>query len=273
MTKYVSAGMFLIAFAFTLIMQSCGPQAPKVNPWDRIQTTNSFSVVSVVTVDHLIQYSKIEEGRGKKKKISYVKVADDEKRMSFGEMGKLGKGMSKGLKGYQDAAKDFEEGRDNAEIQNMVNLETHIDNLPANVESVMKQCGFEVMPFQNVFRLRDIRANNNKTKAILAKAKSDAILSLTGNVGYVKESKKMKGLGGLIKVDIGNVTNEATYTLIAEYNVNVRDKSGYIGSRGWLIETGISKVSKEGVPAFTEDDFKIIDTKLNEKLLTLLEKI
>ena len=71
MKKYVSSCVLIIGFVFSLLIQSCGPSAPKIDPWERLQTANSISVVSVVTDDRLIEYAAQEEGRGKKKTIKY----------------------------------------------------------------------------------------------------------------------------------------------------------------------------------------------------------
>ena len=72
-----------------------------------------------------------------------------------------------------------------------------------------------------------------KTKKLCGKANADIIMTFEGHIGVVKETKKMKGLGGLINLDIGASTGHADYTLIGRYYLRVADAEGFIGKRSF----------------------------------------
>ncbi|MBH30666.1 MAG: hypothetical protein CMG71_01590 [Candidatus Marinimicrobia bacterium] len=252
--------------------------APAVNPWDRFESAQSISVYSVKVDNELTHYKEVWTGRGKSKTVSYEKVVANPDEVNFGlsELGTFAKGIkstveNKNLGAVVGAGKGLMDDKANAIASNESNLSHFSDNFSDYVSYAVKDGGFDPKVADGVSRWIDVKGN--KVGKLVEKTNSDALITVQGHAGYVKVSTKVKGLGGLVKIDVGATTGDATYTFVGVFWLKVADKEGVIGSQKMWIDTGIKKKSDKGYPpVFTKGDYDVLVEKLQNQLSSFLSE-
>jgi len=239
------------------------------NSWERLDTAQSIAVVAVYTDSLIVAYKKNDKGN------NVIDPEGHKAQVGLSEMAALGKGLFQkgGLTKGMEAAKNVVDERISRGTTLKNNLKTYSEKVHDIVLYAVKNSGYENRRFSNIdddwISLVKLK---RKTKKLCQIANSNIVMTVNGHVGVVKETKKMKGLGGLINLDIGAATGQANYTLIAKYTMRVADKKGNIGYKNFKINTGITKASDKGLPEFTVEDFKIIEDKLSFKMKSFLEE-
>ncbi|MBA65594.1 MAG: hypothetical protein CMG55_07330 [Candidatus Marinimicrobia bacterium] len=238
------------------------------NPWERLNMAQSIAVVSINHGMKLEPYSMDDKGNP---------YRDDEagkQQVGLSEMAALGKGFLQkgGLKKGFEAAKDAVGDRAKRGQNTMANLKAHADKIHGLTLQAVSGAGYDSRQWDDVEDWFDLKKMGKKTKKLCQKTNANIVMAVDGHIGVVKETKKMKGLGGLINLDIGATTGAADYTLIARYNMFVADEEGYIGKRHFRINSGITKQSDKGLPEFTAEDFQVIYNKLSKKMKSLLKE-
>lgn len=267
MNKKTNYVLPLISLIIIILMESC---TPPPSPWLRFDSANTMTVSSLKVDGNLRHYNEIRTGRGKKEKVSWQLVelpAEGEVDFGLNELGSFGKGLIKG-KG-KDTFKELAKERKDAINANEDNLAEFEANLLDNVMGSLKESGFNPKAGKTVYKW--INMKGEKAGRLVEKAGTDAALTLEGRVGYVKTNKKVKGLGGLVKVDIGGTTGEASYTFVGQFWLKVADKKGVIGTHYIKIDTGIVKKSNKGYPpVFTSEDYNTFNKILRDAIGSFL---
>lgn len=250
-----------------VLMESCSPPP---NPWLRFDSANTMVVYSLRVDENLRHFNEVRTGRGKKEKVSWQLVelpAEGEVDFGLNELGSFGKGLIKGkgketFKGLANERKDAI----NANADNLAEFET---NLLDNVMGSLKEAEFNPRAGKKVYKWIDMKGE--KAGRLVQKEGTDAVLTLEGRVGYVKTNKKAKGLGGLVKIDIGGTTGEASYTFVGQFWLKVADKDGVIGTHYIKIDTGIVKKSNKGYPpVFNSEDYASLNKRLRDAIGSFL---
>lgn len=267
MNKKTNYVLPLISLIIMILMESC---TPPPSPWLRFDSANTMTVSSLKVDGNLRHYNEIRTGRGKKEKVSWQLVelpAEGEVDFGLNELGSFGKGLIKG-KG-KDTFKELAKERKDAINANEDNLAEFEANLLDNVMGALKESEFNPKAGKTVYKW--INMQGEKAGRLVEKAGTDAALTLEGRVGYVKTNKKVKGLGGLVKIDIGGTTGEASYTFVGQFWLKVADKKGVIGTHYIKIDTGIVKKSNKGYPpVFTSEDYNTFNKILRDAIGSFL---
>ena len=251
-------GLAVLATAF--FTEGCKPRV-QVDPWSRLQNVGAVALVRCTTSDKFEQYSKIvnkKTGEASYNLIGYNDQGQVNQKVGFGSMAKLGKGLMKGgLKGLGDAA--IEENRKKAyrDSMNLAVLMTYTDTLPVFIRNTLKECGWKVKKYRNVFNEIDLKLNNNKTQTAFTKARADEIVSLNGHYGYVRQEPPKKGLMKLMS-NTSQLTNKYIYTLCASYTLHFRNKDGAAVSERFFVVSDDSRESDTGLPMYKPTDFEKI---------------
>jgi hypothetical protein len=257
----------LLSLIMMILVESC---APPPNPWLRFETANSIVVTALKVDENLRHYDEVRTGRGKKEKVTWQLVelpAEGEVDFGLNELGSFGKGLVKG-KG-KDTFKALAKERKDAINANADNLADFEANLLDNVMGALKESEFNPKSGKTVYKW--INMKGEKAGRLVQKAGTDAALTLEGRVGYLKITKKAKGLGGLVKLDIGGTTGEASYTFVGQFWLKVADKDGVIGTHYIKLDTGIVKKSNKGYPpVFTAEDYDTFNKKLRDAIGSFL---
>ncbi len=236
--------------------------------WDRLPDAATISLISVHTEKDIAMYKPV-----KNKEPVRVEESDDIQ-LGFSEMAALGKGLRGGLKSGIGAVKEVAGDRANAEMANAKHLSKYfMVELPSRVSSSIVSSGFENRQWAdktdewiNLVKL------GKKTQRITSKANADVVVTFKGHLGVVKVSDQVKGLGGLVKLDLGSTTGGATYELIARYTMFFADATSYIGAKSFKVNSGIKKRTDKGVPEFSDDDFKKVAEELTKKVAAYLRE-
>ena len=129
--------------------------------------------------------------------------------------------------------------------------------------SIRKEAEFNPTAGKTVYKWIDMRGE--KAGRLVEKAGTDAVLTLSGRVGYVRTTKKAKL--GFVKLDIGGATGEASYAFYGEFFLKVADKKGILGSHKMKITTGIVKKSDKGYPpVFNSEDYNTLNKVLRDAI-------
>ena len=147
-----------------------------------------------------------------------------------------------------------------------------MSGLSDRVRGSIKSSGFQTREWSDVDEWINLGKMKKKTKKITAKANADVVVTFHGNVGVIKVPDKVKGLGGLVKIDLGSATGGASYELIARYTMNFADAKSYIGARNFSVNSGIVKRSDKGVPEFSDADFQKVADELTKKVTSFLKE-
>ena len=267
MNKKTNYVLPLISLIIIILMESC---TPPPSPWLRFDSANTMTVSSLKVDGNLRHYNEVRTGRGKKEKVSWQLVelpAEGEVDFGLNELGSFGKGLIKGK--AKDTFKDLAKERKDAISANEDNLAEFEANLLDNVMGALKESEFNPKAGKTVYKW--INMKGEKAGRLVEKAGTDAALTLEGRVGYVKTNKKVKGLGGLVKIDIGGTTGEASYTFVGQFWLKVADKKGVIGTHKIKIDTGIVKKSNKGYPpVFTPEDYNTFNKILRDAIGSFL---
>tara|TARA_A100001011_G_scaffold395745_1_gene491655 strand:- start:1114 stop:1932 length:819 start_codon:yes stop_codon:yes gene_type:complete len=257
-TRYVLPLMGLIV---TILMDSC---TPPPSPWLRFDSSKTITIAALKVDQNLRQWDEVRSGRGKKEKVSWNLVplpAEGDVDFGLNELGSFGKGLVKG-KG-KDTFKALAKERKDALNANEDNLSNFESSLLDNVMASLKEAKFNPTAGKTVYKWIDMKGE--KVGRLVEKAGTDAVLTLSGRVGYVRTTKKAKM--GFIKLDIGGATGEASYAFYGEFWLKVADKEGILGTHKMNITTGIVKKSDKGYPpVFNSEDYSTLNKVLRDAI-------
>ena len=234
--------------------------------WSRLPEAKTVALISVSTEQDIIKYQK------DKKNVTRMQNQDDIQ-VGLSEFAALGKGLKGGLKSGLNSVKEVAGDRVGSEMANATHLSKYfMSGLPDRVRGSIKSSGFQTREWSDVDEWINLGKMKKKTKKITAKANADVVVTFHGNVGVIKVPDKVKGLGGLVKIDLGSATGGASYELIARYTMNFADAKSYIGARNFSVNSGIVKRSDKGVPEFSDADFQKVADELTKKVTSFLKE-
>ena len=237
------------------------------NPWGRLPMATSIALVAVNTDADLIKYEKVKEGR---KYVVRKMQNQNEIQVGLSEFASFGKGLlnKKGL----STAKDLVKGRIESAAMNDTYLSNFSDGIAERVLSSINASGYQNREWSDMDSWINLAKMKKKTKKITKKANSDVVVTFSGNIGVIKVPDKIKGLGGLIKIDLGSATGGAAYELIGRFTMYFADSESYIGFKNFHVDSGITKRSDKGIPEFSEQDFEKIANELTNKVTSYLKE-
>lgn len=253
-------GIKLSILTSVFLLTSCA------STWSRLPEAKTVALISFDTEKDIVKY-QID---GKKT----VRMQNqDDIQIGLSEFAALGKGLKGGLKSGLSSVKEVAGGRVGAEVENANLLSKYfMSDMVNRITGSIKASGFQTREWSDHDEWISLPKLKKKTKKITKKANSDVVVTFGGNVGVIKVPDKVKGLGGLVKIDLGSATGGATYELIARYTMYFADAKGYIGSRNFSVNSGIKKRSDKGVPAFSDSDFEKVADELTNKVKSFLKE-
>ena len=234
--------------------------------WSRLPEAKTIALISFATEEEIVKYQE------QNNKVVRMQNQDD---IQFGlsEIAAVGKGLKGGLKSGLGSVVEVAEGRVGSEMENAKLLSKYFtSDLTNKITSSIKSSGFQTREWSDHDEWISLRKLNKKTEKVTKKANADVVVTFNGNVGVIKVPDEIKGLGGLVKIDLGSATGGATYELIARYTMHFADATSYIGYKNFNVNSGIKKRSDKGVPVFNDSDFKKVSEELAKKVASYLKE-